>query len=107
MLLGLRVMRGPDWGDGDTDGGEGHLGTVIQLLGNHTVRVLWDMGEENTCSTGADGKFDLRVFDTAQIGKYVSFSRTELMNREWSCPISPFILTVSCALHRMIDTLFG
>ena len=68
------MIRGPDWRDGDRDGGEGHVGTVIQLIDNHTVRVLWDMGQESTCNTGADGKFDLRVFDTAQIGETVYFT---------------------------------
>ncbi|XP_070206650.1 E3 ubiquitin-protein ligase MIB2-like [Littorina saxatilis] len=67
-LLGLRVLRGPDWRGGDTDGGEGHVGTVTELLGNHTVRVLWDMGQESTCSAGHDGRCALRVLDTAQIG---------------------------------------
>ena len=66
---GLRVLRGPDWEGGDSDGGEGYLGTLVQLLGNHTVRVLWDMGQETTCSAGHDGKFELRVFDTAQVGQ--------------------------------------
>ncbi|KAK7093341.1 E3 ubiquitin-protein ligase MIB2-like [Littorina saxatilis] len=67
-VSGLRVLRGPDWRGGDTDGGEGHVGTVIELLGNHTVRVLWDMGQESTCSAEHDGKCELRVLDTAQIG---------------------------------------
>ncbi|KAK7093787.1 E3 ubiquitin-protein ligase MIB2-like [Littorina saxatilis] len=65
---GLRVLRGPDWTSGDEDGGEGFIGTVTQLLGNHNVRVQWDMGQESTCSAGHDGTFELRVFDTAQTG---------------------------------------
>ncbi|KAK7093788.1 E3 ubiquitin-protein ligase MIB2-like isoform X1 [Littorina saxatilis] len=65
---GLRVLRGPDWSSGDEDGGEGFLGTVTQLLGNHSVRVQWDMGQESTCSAEHDGKCELRVFDTAQTG---------------------------------------
>ena len=68
-VLGLRVIRGPDWTAGDEDGGEGHVGTVTQLLGNYEVRVLWDMGAESTCRAGVDGKHDLRVLDTAQIGE--------------------------------------
>ncbi|KAK7093226.1 hypothetical protein V1264_007016 [Littorina saxatilis] len=67
-VSGLRVLRGPDWRGGDTDGGEGHVGTVTELLGDHTMRVLWDMGQERTCSAGHDGKCELRVLDTAQIG---------------------------------------
>ena len=81
-MLGLRVMRGPDWRGGDTDGGEGYVGTLIQLLGNHTVRVLWDMGQESTCSAGADGKLELRVFDTAQSGECLLSSSTELKKQK-------------------------
>ena len=66
---GLRVLRGPDWEGGDSDGGEGYLGTLVQLPGDHKVRVLWDMGQETTCNAGHDGKFELRVFDTAQAGQ--------------------------------------
>lgn len=67
--LGVRVLRGPDWTDGDKDGGEGFLGTVTQLLSNQFVRVLWDMGHESTCSAGNAGKYELRVFDTAPAGE--------------------------------------
>ena len=63
------MMRGPDWQDGDKDGGEGHLGTLTQLLGDGRVQVLWDKGEEGTCSAGTEGRFDLRIFDTAQAGE--------------------------------------
>ncbi|XP_070207925.1 E3 ubiquitin-protein ligase MIB2-like isoform X2 [Littorina saxatilis] len=67
-IKGVRVLRGPHWEDGDTDGGEGHLGTVQALLSNGLVQVLWDIGTESTCRAGQDGKFDLRVFDTATVG---------------------------------------
>ena len=30
-LVGLRVVRGPDWEWGDQDGGEGHVGTVVEV----------------------------------------------------------------------------
>ncbi|XP_070207922.1 uncharacterized protein [Littorina saxatilis] len=67
-IEGVRVLRGPHWEDGDTDGGEGHLGTVQTLPSNGLVQVLWDIGTESTCRAGQDGKFDLRVFDTATVG---------------------------------------
>jgi len=28
LVEGVRVVRGPDWSQGDADGGEGHVGTV-------------------------------------------------------------------------------
>lgn len=69
---GLRVLRGPNWQSGDADGGEGHPGTVVELLSNGTVRVVWDCGQECTCKTGADGKYELIAFDTAPIGEWYS-----------------------------------
>nr|KAG5706472.1 hypothetical protein BaRGS_032865 [Batillaria attramentaria] len=68
VKAGVRVLRGPNWEGGEADGGEGHLGTLIELLGNGLVRVLWDNGQESTCKAGADGKYELRIFDTAPIG---------------------------------------
>eukprot|EP00916_Digyalum_oweni_P003883 GHVL01006903.1.p1 GENE.GHVL01006903.1~~GHVL01006903.1.p1 ORF type:complete len:183 (+),score=8.12 GHVL01006903.1:304-852(+) len=65
---GMRVLRGPDWQGGDADGGEGHLGTVVTLLDGHKVRVAWDSGQEYTYRSGAEGKYDLRIFDTAPVG---------------------------------------
>ncbi|XP_076451717.1 uncharacterized protein LOC143287544 isoform X2 [Babylonia areolata] len=67
-LEGIRVMRGPHWDQGDTDGGEGHLGTVTRSLRNGLLHVAWDKGQESTCKAGTDGKFDLRVFDSAPAG---------------------------------------
>ena len=71
-MVGIRVMRGPSWQDEDTDGGEGHVGTLTQLLSDRKVSVLWDNGQKSTCRAGADGKFDLRIFDTAQAGYLLS-----------------------------------
>ncbi|XP_025083352.1 E3 ubiquitin-protein ligase mib1-like [Pomacea canaliculata] len=67
-MAGYRVLRGPDWDEGEADGGEGHLGTITELLSDGKVRVLWDKGQESTYRAGADGKFDLRIFDTGQRG---------------------------------------
>ncbi|KAK7093791.1 E3 ubiquitin-protein ligase MIB2-like [Littorina saxatilis] len=89
--VGIRVMRGPDWEEGDTDGGEGHLGTLKELLSNGKVRVLWDNGQEVTCRAGADGKFDLRIFDTAQAGvrhpdtKCSECGETHIYGMLWRC----------------------
>lgn len=74
MEVGLRVVRGPDWMWGDQDGGEGNVGTVVHLGGNNgvpdeTVLVYWDSGKQANYRAGYSGKYDLRVFDTAQTGK--------------------------------------
>ena len=31
ILVGSRVVRGPDWQWGDQDGGPGHVGTVVTI----------------------------------------------------------------------------
>lgn len=71
-LLGTRVVRGPDWECQNQDGGEGHVGTVVQI-GNgkkspttaQVVWVQWDCGVKNNYRAGFYGKHDLRVFDNA------------------------------------------
>lgn len=70
-LVGSRVLRGPNWEGREADGGEGYLGTVVRLLGEGEVVVLWDTGHETTCKAGRDGEFALRVFDSAPAGEYI------------------------------------
>lgn len=73
-LVGVRVVRGPDWRWGDQDGGEGHTGTVIptseldlEITGPRTVTVLWDSGMKFTYQGGPEGSYDLRVRSLIQI----------------------------------------
>ena len=68
--LGLRVVRGPDWCWGDQDGGEGCVGTVVEVEeeGKSAV-VQWDAGTKERYRCGDENKFDLRVFDAAPTGE--------------------------------------
>ncbi|XP_072378782.1 E3 ubiquitin-protein ligase MIB2 isoform X1 [Diabrotica undecimpunctata] len=74
LTPGVRVVRGPDWCWNNQDGGEGHVGTVCEIgePGNvspeKTVVVQWDNGTRTNYRVGYLGKYDLRVFDNAQIG---------------------------------------
>ena len=78
LLPGLRVVRGPDWEWGDQDGGEGHVGTVVEVGepsvsdGGRAVVVQWDCGADRPCNyrCGLERKYDLRVLDSAQIGRH-------------------------------------
>ena len=53
-IVGLRVVRGPDWKWAEQDGGEGFVGTVVEV-GKHgsptspdkTVVVQWDGGNRS------------------------------------------------------------
>ena len=76
FLPGLRVVRGPDWEWGDQDGGEGYVGTVVEIgepdsKRGRAVVVQWDC-EERPCNyrCGLEGKYDLRVLDSAPAGKW-------------------------------------
>lgn len=70
--VGLRVARGPDWKWGDQDGGEGCLGTVAELdgeaVGGRAV-VIWDYGYRSSYRCGAEGKYELIVYDSAPAGE--------------------------------------
>lgn len=73
VLVGLRVVRGPDWDRGEQDGGEGHVGTVVEVeepnsVGGRTVTVEWDRGERYRYRCGLEGKYDLRILDSAPTG---------------------------------------
>ena len=75
--VGLRVARGPDWKWGDQDGGEGCLGTIIDVgdqlqatAEGSLPQVLWDNGyRSSNYRCGKDGKYDLVVYDSAPTGK--------------------------------------
>ena len=68
--LGLRLVRGPDWCWGDQDGGEGCVGTVVEVEeGERSAMVQWDAGTRALYRCGEDDKFDLRVFDAAPTGE--------------------------------------
>ena len=69
MCVGLRVVRGPDWEWGDQDGGEGHVGTVVESEPSHrAVVVHWDCTERCRYRCGHDDKYDLRVLDRGPAG---------------------------------------
>ncbi|KAI8750496.1 E3 ubiquitin-protein ligase MIB2, partial [Biomphalaria glabrata] len=72
MKPGIRVVRGPDWTYEDQDGGEGHVGTVVQVPGKDDsstpdkhVTVLWDNGNRHLYRVGAENAYDLYVLDNA------------------------------------------
>ncbi|XP_055898219.1 uncharacterized protein LOC129928325 isoform X2 [Biomphalaria glabrata] len=75
MKPGIRVVRGPDWTYEDQDGGEGHVGTVVQVPGKDDsstpdkhVTVLWDNGNRHLYRVGAENAYDLYVLDNAPAG---------------------------------------
>ncbi|XP_046559208.1 E3 ubiquitin-protein ligase MIB2-like [Haliotis rubra] len=91
MYEGLRVVRGPDWSRGESDGGEGHVGTVVSREGADRVDVIWDGGQRTTCRAGKDGKHDLRILDTGSIGirhrgfTCVGCDTKDFLGMRWTC----------------------
>jgi len=75
VAVGLRVVRGVDWQWQDQDGGEGFVGTVVEVGGHgnsknpdNTAVVVWDTGVRANYRAGYEGKDDLRVLDSAPAG---------------------------------------
>ena len=83
VLVGVRVVRGPNWTWGEQDGGEGHVGTVAEVLksdrsagavdqgcsGPCIVTVQWDCGNRCRYRCGVGDRYDLRVLDSAPAGE--------------------------------------
>ncbi|XP_004695338.1 PREDICTED: E3 ubiquitin-protein ligase MIB2 [Condylura cristata] len=73
VQVGMRVVRGVDWKWGQQDGGEGGVGTVVEL-GRHgspstpdrTVVVQWDHGTRTNYRAGYQGAHDLLLYDPRQ-----------------------------------------
>ena len=90
LEVGLRVVRGPDWESGDQDGGEGNVGTVVEVPGRSAsgqqddgdwqsdcrhVIVQWDYGKKFKYRCGVEQKYDLRVLDNAPVGMETYLAR--------------------------------
>ena len=90
VKVGQRVVRGPDWKWGDQDGGEGNVGTVVEVkyaeetgseqdgasaspAPGNTVVICWDLGVCTNYRCGLNDKYDLRLFDNGQIGEPAAF----------------------------------
>ncbi|XP_074606780.1 E3 ubiquitin-protein ligase MIB2-like isoform X2 [Acropora palmata] len=116
-FLGVRVVRGPDWEWNDQDGGEGSVGTVFQI-GSDTkspitepiVLVQWDCGIKASYRAGMDGKYDLRILDTANGGERHLFTscdgcqRKHVIGSRWHCKTCPtYDLCTQCYMTDCHD----
>lgn len=81
VMLGLRVVRGPNWMWGEQDGGEGHVGTVVSvhdpsnassivvgMPGPCVCTVQWDVGPRCRYRCGVGNTYDLRILDSGPVG---------------------------------------
>ena len=74
--VGYRVIRAPNWPLQDEDGGDGGVGTVVEVGGKgksslpkNLVIVQWDIGNRLEHRAGYYGDYDLYVVDTAAAGE--------------------------------------
>jgi len=117
MEIGLRVVRGPDWKWGNQDGGDGHVGTLVEIgkpgsptSPDKTVVVQWDAGTRTNYRVGYQGAFDLRIWDNATIGvKHPNIvcdgcKRQGISGMRWKClKCSDFDLCTQCFMEDHHD----
>ncbi len=105
--LGLRVIRGRDWQWDDQDGGEGQLGTVVQVFTNAAdiVLVRWDHGTQAFYRAGRQQAYDLRIFDSGPCGirnagvQCSECSTEDFFGQWWQCSECPYTNLCSRCYH--------
>ncbi|XP_036083463.1 E3 ubiquitin-protein ligase MIB2 isoform X4 [Rousettus aegyptiacus] len=117
VQVGMRVVRGVDWKWGPQDGGEGGVGTVVEL-GRHsspstpdrTVVVQWDHGTRTNYRAGYQGGHDLLLYDNAQIGvRHPNIicdccKKHGLRGMRWKCAVCfDYDLCTQCYMHDKHD----
>ncbi|XP_042807580.1 E3 ubiquitin-protein ligase MIB2 isoform X4 [Panthera leo] len=117
VQVGMRVVRGVDWKWGQQDGGEGGVGTVVEL-GRHgspstpdrTVVVQWDHGTRTNYRAGYQGAHDLLLYDNAQIGvRHPNIvcdccKKHGLRGMRWKCRVCfDYDLCTQCYMHGKHD----
>ncbi|XP_070467256.1 E3 ubiquitin-protein ligase MIB2 isoform X2 [Equus przewalskii] len=117
VQVGMRVVRGMDWKWGQQDGGEGGVGTVVEL-GRHgspstpdrTVVVQWDHGTRTNYRAGYQGAHDLLLYDNAQIGvRHPNIicdccKKHGLRGMRWKCRVCfDYDLCTQCYMHSKHD----
>ncbi|XP_039732799.1 E3 ubiquitin-protein ligase MIB2 isoform X7 [Pteropus medius] len=117
VQVGMRVVRGVDWKWGPQDGGEGGVGTVVEL-GRHgspstpdrTVVVQWDHGTRTNYRAGYQGGHDLLLYDNAQIGvRHPNIicdccKKHGLRGMRWKCVVCfDYDLCTQCYMHDKHD----
>ncbi|XP_020622118.1 E3 ubiquitin-protein ligase MIB2-like isoform X3 [Orbicella faveolata] len=117
-ILGTRVVRGRDWEWGNQDGGEGCVGTVVEIgedkkspFTPQLVWIQWDCGTKANYRAGFDGKHDLRVFETGNQGVrhvYVccdGCNQDPVVGLRWRClNCANYDLCTTCYMTDIHDT---
>lgn len=71
-IVGVLVVRGPDWQCGDDDGGAGSVGEVVKDAGGGWVQVRWSNGHSDDYRAGFSNRRDLVVHEIMDVNGYAS-----------------------------------
>lgn len=120
VKIGIRVVRGPDWKWGNQDGGNGHVGTVVEvrtadtpsegLVASRAVLVQWDNGNRCNYRCGIEGKYDLMLYDNGPVAVSHpniicdSCRESGIQGMRWKCiKCFDFDLCTSCYMSGKHD----
>ena len=105
-VTSVRVVRGPDWSTGNEDGGDGHLGTVVDIKptadGANAVVILWDNGKKREYRYGSEGNYTLRVFDNAPASKLL---KKKSVTCHYCC-LLPVVVTMTSVHNMKLENTF-
>ncbi|XP_052100425.1 uncharacterized protein LOC127734539 [Mytilus californianus] len=86
IAVGCRVVRGQDWRFGDTDGGPGSIGTVLDVRRDGKVVVRWDCKRTGLYKMRHKGRFEIRLKDdktkTSRQTKTRTYRRRSMSDEE-------------------------
>jgi len=66
-VVGVLVVRGPDWQCGEGDGGAGSVGEVVKDSGGGWTQVRWSNGHTDDYRAGFSNRHDLVVHKTTDV----------------------------------------
>ena len=77
MVVGAKVVRGPDWKWGEQDGGSGKHGVVTKVQSDGWVGVQWENGRNNNYRWGAGSSYDLKFVVLPPVANVVTDGTVE------------------------------
>jgi len=102
IVEGSRVIRGPDWNEGNQDVFDGNMGTVVKIISPTSVCVQWDGTDARYTyrwglEEGGVKVFDLLVVDEGSGGSLVMKGASTILEPETQAPWSIFNLAITDA----------
>ncbi|XP_069138114.1 uncharacterized protein [Argopecten irradians] len=105
---GCLVCRGDDWQWGFQDGGPENVGVVYDVQQSGLVHVRWPNGHSNWYRFGAEGMFDVQIWEPYDIPNGFAGSPTVFQPRETFLPPKPSKaqMVTSASSHKEEDPVY-